>query len=516
MNGAQTLIRTLVNGGVDVCFTNPGTSEMHFVAALDQVPGMRAVLGLFEGVCTGAADGYARMMGKPACTLLHLGPGLGNGIANLHNARRAHSPMVNIIGEHATYHIQYDAPLNSDIPSLARPVSGWVKTTQTPDEVSPDTAEAITASQIAPGQIATLILPGDASWNPTNAPIVTPPRPPQPTFDSARVTHVAEVLRSGEPTLLLMAGKAVLNDGARHAGRIGSATGCGLMSNRPTARRQLGAGRPMIDTLAYPVELSLRQLQKYAHIVLVGTAEPVAFFAYPNSPSRLTPEHAQLHLLASPAEDVVGALAALAEMVDAPAEVDAARCYGYERPSLPSGELTLDAIWQSVGAQLPEDAIVVNEAITSGYGAGKWLRDIAPFDMLYGTGGAIGHGLAESIGAAVACPDRQVVTMQADGAAMYTIQALWTQAREQLNIVTVIFNNRAYKILQGEFEKVGAERMGPKVDSLFNIDRPQLDFVTLAQGMGVEASRAETAEAFNQQFAAALQKSGPHLIEVLI
>ena len=514
MNGAQNLIRTLVNSEINVCFTNPGTSEMHFVAALDQVDGMRAVLGLFEGVCTGAADGYARMRGKPASTLLHLGPGLGNGVANLHNARRAHSPMINIIGEHATYHIKHDAPLTSDIEGLAWPVSGWVRTSTSPDAISQDAAEAITAALTAPGQIATLILPGDTSWEPTEAPLAVPQPPPPPTMDLAAVQQVADVLRRDEPTLLLLSGPAVLDEGGRMASRISHSTGAQLMSNRPTARHQLGAGRPVIKPLAYPVAQSLRQLQDFAHIILVGTAEPVAFFAYPNSPSRLAPPGSQIHTLATPEQDVVGALAALADELGVSADLGAR--YTLELPPLPSGPLILETIWQSVAAQMPEQAIIVNEAVTSGRGAATWLKNTAPYDMITGTGGAIGHGLAEAVGAAIACPDRRVIGMQADGSAMYTNQALWTQAREQLDIVTVLFNNRAYRILQGELEAVGAKRQGHKADSILNLDNPQLDFVQIAQGMGVEASRADSAETFNDQLAAALNKSGPHLIEVVV
>ncbi len=515
MNGAQALIQTLVNGGVEVCFTNPGTSEMHFVAALDQVDGMRAVLGLFEGVCTGAADGYGRMAGKPASTLLHLGPGLGNGFANLHNARRAHTPIVNIIGEHATYHIQYDAPLTTDIEGLAGIQASWVRTTMSPDEISQDTAEAICAAQIAPGSIATLILPGDSSWNETSVPLAGIPSPPPSAFDVEAVTEAARMIRSGEPTLLLMSGKAVLDEAGRWAGRIAAQTGVGLMSNRPTARRQMGAGYPIIDSLAYPVPMSLAQLEKYKQIILIGTAQPVAFFAYPNSPSRLAPKAAVLHTLATPEQDLEGALAALAaELGVSPSKPIAE--YKNDPPPLPAGELTLEAIWQSVGAQMPENAIMVNEAITSGAAAAQFCQHTAPYDMLTGTGGSIGHGLAQAVGAAVACPDRQIIGMQADGSAMYTIQSLWTQARENLNVVTVLFNNRAYKILQGELSRVGAKRQGNKADSILHLDNPQLDFVSLAQGMGVEASRAETAEAFNDQFAVALKKNGPHLIEVLV
>ncbi|MCA9988178.1 MAG: acetolactate synthase large subunit [Anaerolineales bacterium] len=516
MNGAQNLIKTLVAADVNVCFTNPGTSEMHFVAALDQVEGMRAVLGLFEGVCTGAADGYARMTGRPASTLLHLGPGLGNGLANLHNAKRALSPMVNIVGEHATYHIQHDAPLTSPIEQIAWSMSHWVRTSMSPDNISRDTAAAITAARTAPGQIATLILPGDSSWDPTTAPIITPTAAPQAQINQAAVQNAAAVLRSGEPTLLLLSGKAVLDDGLRLVSQISQATGVPIMSNRPTARLQMGAGRPLLRSLAYPLPQSLAQLEEFAHIILVSTAEPVAFFAYPGQPSRLEPAGCQIHTLATPAEDVVGALAALADELGLAADAPLSKVEGLDRPGLPSGELTPNAIWQSVAAQLPEEAIIVNEAITSGAGAGTWLRNLRPFDMLTGTGGSIGHGLPQAVGAAVACPDRQVVGMQADGSAMYTIQALWTQAREQLNVVTVLFNNRSYEILRGEMSRVGAMQHGSIADTLFSLDNPQLDFVSIAQGLGVEGSRATTAEAFNDQFAAALAKRGPHLIEVLV
>lgn len=516
MNGAQALIQTLINGDVDTCFTNPGTSEMHFVAALDQVDGMRAVLGLFEGVCTGAADGYGRMRGKPACTLLHLGPGLGNGIANLHNARRAQTPIVNIIGEHATYHIQHDAPLTSDIEGLATTVSGWTRTSLSPDAISGDTADAIQAASKSPGCIATLILPGDTSWNElTVAELAAITPPPAPTIDFSAVRQVAEIIRTGEPTLLLLTDSAVLDEAARWAGRIAAATGVGLMSNRPTARLQSGGGRPVIDALHYPVPISLSQLEKYQHIVLVGTAEPVAFFAYPNSPSRLAPEGCQIHVLAEKDADLGGTLAALGMELGV-SSADPLKTHQHTPPTLPQGKLTIDAIWQSVAAQMPEQAIIVNEAITSGFGASRWLNNAAPFDMLTSTGGAIGHGLAQQIGAGIACPDRQIIGMQADGSAMYTIQALWTQARENLNCVTVLFNNRAYRILQLELQNVGAKRSGDKADSILHLDNPQLDFVSLAQGMGVEASRADSAETFNDQFAAALAKSGPHLIEVLI
>ena len=514
MNGAQSLIQTLVNGGLDVCFTNPGTSEMHFVAALDKVAGMRAVLGLFEGVCTGAADGYARMTGKPGLTLLHLGPGLGNGLANLHNARRASSPIINIVGEHATYHRQYDAPLTADIEGIAHTMSAWVHTIATANDVPSDTAKAITAAQTYPGQIASLILPADCAWNESCEPAtaVSPPLPP--TINETAVDHIAHILRKKEPTLMLISGDTLQEKGLRFASRIAQATGAKLMANRPASRMQRGTGRPIIGRLPYPVPLATRELSAFKHIILVNTKPPVAFFAYPNSPSLLSAEDSELHTLATPNEDGVAALAAVAEALNIPEALGAV--YDGERPSPPTGELTVAKVWQTVGAYMPEQAIICDEAITSSRGADELTAGAPPHDWLFLTGGSIGIGLPLATGASVACPDRRVISMQADGSAMYTVQALWTQAREQLDIVTVLFNNRSYKILQGELQRVGADTTAVKAQSLMNLDNPNIDWVQIAQGMGVEATRAETAAALNQQFQAALNKSGPHLIEVLV
>src|ERR1700689_4904765 len=230
MNGAESLVRTLVAGGVDVCFANPGTSEMHFVAALDRVEGMRCVLGLFEGVVTGAADGYARMTGLPASTLLHLAPGLGNGLANLHNASRARSPIVNVIGDHATYHKQYDAPLNADIEGIARAYSKFLRTSKSALEVAADGAAAVAAARTAPGQIATLILPADTAWNEGSGIAPAESVPPPSPVASAAVDGAAALLRTGKPTAIVIDGAALRRAGLVIAGRIAAATGATLLT----------------------------------------------------------------------------------------------------------------------------------------------------------------------------------------------------------------------------------------------------------------------------------------------
>ncbi|MBX2998766.1 MAG: acetolactate synthase large subunit [Caldilineaceae bacterium] len=514
MNGAQSLIRTLVDGGVDLCFMNPGTSEMHFVSALDSTPQMRSVLALFEGVVTGAADGYARMRGTPAATLLHLGPGLANGIANLHNARRAETPMVNIVGEHATYHRQYNAPLTSDIEALAWTFSGWVRTAQSSTTLAADAAEAIAQSQTPPGQIATLILPADTAWGAAERMAAAPPLTAAPRVDAERICEIARILRRGEPAVILVGGQAAREKAVTFACRIGQTTGARVMGDRAVARIERGAGRPKIERIPYPVDQAVRLLAGTRHLILVGTQQPVAFFAYPGKPSLVAPPDCQIHTLAAPGEDILAALADLADEVDAMA--DFPNRYPLDRPPLPTGDLTIEKIWTAVGALMPEDAIISDEAITSGRNADAWTAGAPPHDWLHVTGGSIGQGMPVATGAAVACPDRKVLSMQADGSAMYTLQSLWTQAREGLHVITVLFANHAYAILQGELRNVQAPSPGSRAAQMLHLNDPAPDWVKLAQGMGVPAARAEDADAFVEQFQRALAADGPSLIEVLI
>ncbi|MGW5741154.1 acetolactate synthase large subunit [Amycolatopsis sp. NPDC003861] len=513
LNGAQSLIRTLVDAGVEVCFANPGTSEMHFVAALDSVPEMRGVLALFEGVVTGAADGYARIADKPAATLLHLGPGLGNGLANLHNARRAHTPIVNVVGDHATYHKQYDAPLESDIEAVAGSLEGWVRRSEHTKDVGADAAAAVAAAQDAPGRVATLILPADASWGEggeTCAPI--PPRVPQ-AVDATTVKDVAAVFGTGEPVALLVGGGACREEGLRAASRIGAATGAKVFVETFPARLERGAGLPAIERLGYLAEQVAYQLDGIKHVVVAGTKAPVSFFAYPGKASDLVPEGAQVHTLASVGQDVTRALNEVAELVAADTEPVLAP---ESRPALPSGPLTPQNWVEVIGALLPENAIIADEANTSGLMLPMATTGAPRHDVLTLTGGAIGYGMPVATGAAVAAPDRPVLNLQSDGSALYTISALWTQARENLNVTTVLLNNRAYAILRLELQRVGAASGGPKANDLLDLSRPDMDFVKIAEGMGVPASRATTAEELAEQLQRAFAEPGPHLIDAAV
>ncbi len=512
-NGAQALITTLVDSGVRVCFGNPGTSEMHFVAALDSVPQMRGVLCLSEGVVTGAADGYARVTGRPAATLLHLGAGLGNGLANLHNARRAHVPMVNVVGDHATYHKKYDAPLESNIEPLAEWSNGWVRRTESGADVGRDAAEAVAASLAAPARIANLILPADISWD-EGAQAAEPIAPTPPTApDASVVAELAEVLRTGEKAVLLIGGPATTTRGLAAADRIAAATGARAMVETFPARLTRGAGVPALERIGYLAEQAAYQLDGVEHLIVAGTRAPVSFFAYPGKPSDLVPEGARVHHLAGLDTDVVAALEQLADLLTPGTQP---RLAPAGTAPLPSGDLTPQNWVHVIGALLPEDAIISDESNTSGVLLPMATAGSPRHDVLTLTGGAIGQGLPVAVGAAVAAPDRPVIALQADGSAAYTISALWTMARENLNVTTVLLNNSAYAILKLELSRVGAESAGPKANDLLDLSRPTMDFAKIAAGFGVPSTVATTCEELAEQFAAALAEPGPHLIDARI
>ncbi len=512
MNGAESLVHTLLGSGVEVCFANPGTSEMHFVAALDRIPGMRCILGLFEGVVTGAADGYARMAGKPAATLLHCGPGLANGLANLHNARRASSQIVNVVGDQATYHRPLDAPLTADTEGWARPVSGWVRAATRAETVGRDAAVAVQAARTAPGQIATLILPADTAWDAGGVVAEALPVAARPRAEAHAVHGAARVLQSGEKALLLLGGDALREAPLRLAHRIAAATGATVMALGSNARVARGRGRVPVNRIPYPVDQAVAALSSFRHVILVNARKPVIFFAYPGKPGSPVADDASVHVLTRPEQDPEAALLWLAEEVEAK---EAAVPDPGPAPEAGRGAPTPDVFARTLAALLPEQAVVVDEAITFGRGFYPATYAAAPHDWLQVTGGAIGGGPPLATGAAVGAPGRRVVNLQADGSAMYTLQALWTQARERLDVTTVIFANRKYQILIGELANVGANPGRTAMDML-DLGSPELNWVGLANSMGVEAARAETCEAFADLFVPANRRRGPFLIELVI
>jgi acetolactate synthase-1/2/3 large subunit len=513
MNGAESLVHTLLKSGVDTCFANPGTSEMHFVAALDRIPGMRCVLGPHETVVTGMADGYWRLAGKPACTLLHCGPGLANGLTNLHNARRARSGIVNIVGDQATYHRPFDAPLTADTDGIARTVSHWVRTSTRAADVGRDAAAAVQAARTHPGQISTLILPSDASWD--DGGLVAEPLvvPAPPTVDPYAIERVARVLRDERNVLLLLAGTGVLAPAQSLARRIAAATGATLMADYVNARVARGRGRLQLERVPYNTDQAVEALSRFEHIVLVGAKAPVGFFAYPGKPSAQCPSHAQLHVLTRPEQDADAALQALVDELQAPL---AAMPDPGPRPGPAYGAPTSDSLAQTLAALMPDDAIISDESVSFGRGFYRHTHAAPPHDWLHLTGGAIGDGLPVATGAAIGSGgQRRVIGLQADGSAMYSLQALWTQARERLPVTTILLNNRQYGILIGEYKAVGATP-GATAMSMLDLGDPALDWLKLANGMGVEAARATTLEACADLMASSFRRDGPFLIDLVI
>jgi acetolactate synthase-1/2/3 large subunit len=513
MNGAETLVHTLADSGVEICFGNPGTSEMHFVAALDREPRLRGVLCLQEGVVAGAADGYARMAGKPAACLLHLGPGFANAVSFLHNARKAGQGIVNIVGDHATSHAQYlQAPLTSDILGICRPVSDWLHRSATSLDVAGDGARAVQAARI--GQIATLVLPADCAWDEAAVPATLLPGIAPKTVDAATVEQIAAALKNGKRSALLLRGCCLEREGVEIAGRIARATGARLLHDYFTPRITLGAGLPRVERIPYFAEEILEFLGGLEQIVLVGAPPPVSFFAYPGLPSWMTPAGCDLLTLAEPGDDTVGALSVLADALQAQAPGETVTRIIPDAP--PDGPLNADAMGAIMARLLPDDAILSDDSLTAGPGMQKYLADAPAHDAIFLTGGAIGDATPMAVGAALACPARKVIAVSGDGAAMYSLPALWTMAREKLDVLVIVCANRSYNILNIELGRVGAANPGPKTLAMLDLTNPELDFVKLSEGLGVLATRATTTTHFAAQFADAMQTKGPRLIEAVL
>ncbi len=514
MNGAERLLDTLVDSGIEICFANPGTSEMQLVSAIGNNDRMRPVLCLFEGVAAGAADGYARMLDKPAATLLHLGSGFSNSMANQHNAKRAHVPLVNIVGDHATDHLKYDAPLTSDVPAHAKICSAWVGISQSADDLPAAGAKAVQAARGGWGQVATLIVPANHAWEVSAETAPALPLEPPAQVPRDAVEAAAKALANGKPTAFLLGGRALREDCLEAVGRIATACGARIFCETFPARLQRGAGRVAVERLPYFPEQAALMLAGLEQLVLVGAAPPVAFFAYPGKEGWLTPAGCELLTLAEVGQDVPAALDAL--LASAPSERAPQTVQPAKVSAPPAGTLTPETLAQSLGSLMPDNAIVVDEAVTCGFALFPATQGAPPHDWLILTGGAIGEGLPLALGAALACPQRKVVALEADGSAMYTLQSLWSMVRENADVTVVIMNNRSYAILNIELARVGAGAPNAKTLSMFDLSNPGLDFVALARGMGMSASRVTTAEEFHRHFAAAMARPGPCLIDAMV
>lgn len=511
MNGAESLVHSLLESGVDTCFANPGTSEMHFVAALDRIPGMRCVLGLFEGVATGAADGYGRMLDKPAATLLHLGPGLANGLANLHNARRAGTPVVNIVGEHASWHLAADAPLHTEIAALAAPMSGWTRTSAGSQHLGQDAVDAVYASMAKGGQVATLIAPADAAWQPgvIGARLASPSQAPA---EATAIEAAAQALRTPGRSMLMVGGRALRASALQVAARIAAHTGARLACPTSNARIERGGGRASIERMPYPLPRAMEFMQGVERLVLIGARAPVAFFGYPDGPSSLVPPGCDILEVADAGCDLLATLELLAQHLGVPTKPPCQATEALWQECEPRWDP--DGIMRTIAELLPDQAILVDEALTSGHTLFKHTAHAAPHDHLQLTGGAIGMGLPLATGAAVACPTRKVISLEGDGSGMYTAQALWTQAREHLDILTLVFANRGYQILRGEMAGMGIASMGPQASRMLDIEDPEINWVQLANAMGVDAAPAASIAQLRNLIQSALKKTGPFLIEV--
>ena len=514
MNGAESLINALAEHGVDACFANPGTSEMQLVAALDKQPNIRAVLCLFEGVVTGAADGYGRMADKPALNLLHLGPGFANGMANLHNAQRAGSPILNMVGDHATDHLQHDAPLTSDIKGMATPVSHSFRVSDSAAGLAQTGLDALADCLNHNGSISTFVVPADHAWTDIDETQPELPERSQATISDTTITEIAAQLQSASNSCLFLGGRSLREEALHHAGRIAAATGCRLVTETFFARQARGVGRVATERLAYFGEAATEQLAGTDLMVLAGTKAPVSFFAYPDKPSVLVPQSATQCTLVDRDGNALDALKRLADHLEAPsAPVVVAEPADYP---LVDGAIDATELGKVIANRLPEHAVICDEGATNGLGAFLLTANAPPHDWLTLTGGAIGQGLPLAIGAAIACPDQKVIALEADGSGMYTVQALWTMVREQLDVTVVLLNNRSYAILNIELSRVGVEQPGPTALSLLDLSNPDLEWSDIARGMGMQALKVETVAALDEAFAGAMAQKGPCLIEVML
>ncbi len=514
INGAESLVKTMLDGDVNICFTNPGTSEMHFVAALDKNPEMRSVLCLFEGGTTGAADGYYRMLNKPASTLLHLGPGLANGLANLHNAKKANSGVVNIVGEHALEHIKLNAPLTSDIEGIAKPVSHWVKTCKSSIKVGKHAAEAIKESLSPPGKVCTLILPGDTAWN--EGKIAKPLKNHEMNLiDQEKIKITAEELDKAKNPMLLVGGKALEENNLILASKIASRFQCSIMTDFFNAKLERGEGRIKPTRIPYNVDRAVNLLKDFDTIILIGAKKPVAFFAYPNKPGVLTSKSTKFVNFAKIEDDISDGLENLCEYVNARDKI-ADNIAKNSPPILQKGELNPGSIGSVLGNLIPENAIIVDESVSTGREFFKFTEGSKRHTWLSNCGGSIGFALPAATGASIACPDRKVIALEGDGSGMYTLQSLWTIARERLNVTILIFANQSYKILHGELNNVGVQNPGPSAINMLTLNNPTLDWVHLSKGMGVDGKKVSDISQLYSVFKDALNSQDPFLIEIMI
>jgi acetolactate synthase-1/2/3 large subunit len=513
MTGAEAIIGSLADCGVAACFANPGTSEMHLVTALDREPRIKSVLCLFEGVATGAADGYARMSGVPALTLLHLGPGYLNGGANIHNGRRAYVPMINLIGDHAVTHRQYDEPLASDIAGLAGPNSRWLKSVDRVEDAGSLAVEAFEQSFGPPPGPVSLIMPADVAWTGGAKRAEGGKRAGLKIASDDLIEEAGRAVTKAKRPAMLVNGTALHAGGAETLRRM-EAQGVKVITDTFMARHVRGGGLHDVARLPYFAEMAVEALAGIDLLLLAGTKPPVAFFAYPNTPGAFTPKGARTLSLGGPETDSMDAVSRLADWLDAPV---APRASNWTRSAPGTGDkFNPHTIGMSLAHYLPEGALISDDGVTSGLPIYMALSAGARHEWLGHTGGAIGQGMPVAVGAAVARRDVKTVCLAGDGAGMYTVQSLWTMARENLDVLTIVFVNNAYRILKIELARTGAGNPGPAADSMLSLGNPDIDWVKLSESMGVGAEAVSTCAQFNDALQRAVATRGPRLIACII
>ena len=489
--------------------------------ALSGVGGVRTVLGLHENVVTGAGDGYARMARRPAMTLLHLGPGLANGLANLHNAKRASSPMLNLIGTMATWHTAADASLQMDVESLTQTVSCWASLLPSRELLHTFAREAIArvSAFASPDgcRIATLLLPHDLQWQICShsgahmePSLIVPSSGGGVVAIDALLQDLAEAGRRGA---LLLGGEALCEPMLSVFASYARCVGTAILCVNEFARADRGQGRPAVRRIPYHSQQAREFLESFTVMVFINAVEPTAQFGYPESISTLVSSHSKIHRI--PFAELSAVLHHLQGAIsrDAAGELEPMAFPSNLFP--PDGILTAPKMWQLVAGLQPLDTIIiVDESLTSGGEYWEASQHSPPFSHLSQTRGAFRNGPPCAVGAALACPDRHVINLQADSSGLYSSQALSTQARERLNITTVVCANNAYGILQVDLarQKPKFGGRGCVVNALTQLNDPPIDWVNLAAGYGVLAVTVNTCEELARELSTAIDAQGPRVI----
>lgn len=517
VNGAEALVATLEACGVTACFANPGTTELEIVAALDRSAGIRSVPVLFEGVAVGAADGFGRMSGIPGAALLHTGAGFPNGLSAVLNAAKASSPSIAIVGDHPLAIREWNHVIASgvDIERVAAPYAKWVRRSRL-TTVGQDAADAFAAACSAPGGPATLVVPSDVAWS-AGAEPGRPSAAQKPSPVSAEaVLQAAYALRLPGEAALVLHGEATVDPAAlRAAADIAATTGCRVMAR--ASRIVRGPDFLPVEFLPYSPMLAIEALKGIRHLVLVGAHPPIMPWTYPDrsAPMMADPE-CRIWTLARPEENVVDALTTLAAEIGGDRSRAAPQPAPGMAPVPASGTVTPDALAQSIAALIPENAIVIDESVTTGRSFYQVSAASRPHDWLRNLGGALGYGQPVAIGSAIACPDRKVIVLQGDGAAMYTPQSLWTIAHEGLNVLVVIFANRSYEVLRVDMRLRHQNVDGAVNHALTDLGTPAIDWAGLARSLGIRSARLDSMQAFNEAFAREAQTAEPALLEVIV